>query len=101
MQATVYTGQPPRLNWSAKRKERIVQNVANLISTERYEVAYDRTMGLSADITDKPVDEAIAQATAEIVELVSSREPRATVKSVDYIGTNEDGALVLGVNIEL
>jgi len=101
METTITTGGLPVLNWAAKGSERIIQNVASLLATKRYEVAYDRTLGLSADIENKPLPEAVAQATSEIIELISEREPRATVKNVEYSGVDNRGNMALEVTIEI
>lgn len=101
MEVVIKTGGAPVLNWTAKGTDRIIQNVANLLATKKYEVAYDRTLGMSPDIEDKPLPEAVAQATSEIIELIGDYEPRATVKDVKYAGVDANGNMVLEVTIEI
>ena len=90
-----------KLAWHAKGIDRIAQNVFNLISTFKYEVAYDRTLGLDGSFIDKPLSIAIAQVTAQIYDIVAEREPRATVKSVDFISIDDTGNLELEVVINI
>lgn len=89
------------IDWSAKGVNRVAQNVYNLITTIRYEVAYDRTLGLTAAFVDKPLPIAISEATAEIYEIVSEREPRATVQDVEFIGTDNEGNMQFKVVIDV
>jgi phage baseplate assembly protein W len=86
MEVIVDTSKGTKINWNAKGRDRIIQNTINLINTLKYEVAYDRTLGLSGTFIDKPMDIAIADATAEIYEIISEMEPRATVKEVNCLG---------------
>jgi hypothetical protein len=83
MQATINTGDT-KLDWGAKGINRIAQNVKNLTRTYKYEVAYDRTLGIDPTFVDKPIQNAISDVTAQIYELVSEREPRAIVLSVEF-----------------
>lgn len=89
------------LDWTASGINRIAQNVFNLISTFKYEVAYDRTLGIDSSFLDKPLPILIAQATAQVYDIVAEREPRATVKSVDFISIDNDGNLQLKVVIDI
>ena len=102
MQAIMYTANPNRLNWAVTGTERILQNVMNLLSTEKYEIAYDRTLGIDKSFIDKPLQEAVSMATAQIYDVISSREPRASVESVDFVGLDEEGNMNFKVvlNIE-
>lgn len=89
------------LAWGTKGNDRIVQNIVNLLQTRKYEVAYDRTLGLSGDFIDKPAGEAIALATAEITDLILQREPRATLLEVLHAGTDQDGNIQLKVVVDI
>jgi len=95
------TSKPVQLNWDASGIERIAQNVRNLISTWRYEVAYNRTLGIDTSILDKPADVAAALYIAEIYRLISDYEPRATVKEVQITGINDEGNMQFRVVIEV
>jgi phage baseplate assembly protein W len=89
------------INWSAKGAERIIQNIKNLLGTSKYEVAYDRTLGLSRDIIDMPLQKAIAKATTEIIDLISNREPRVVIKEVKYAGADNDGNIQFKVVVDV
>lgn len=89
------------LTWGTKGNNRIIQNIVNLLQTRKYEVAYDRTLGLSGNFIDKPVDEAIALATAEITDLILQYEPRATLVEVLHVGNDEDGNIQLKVVVDI
>lgn len=71
-----------QIDWSAKGKERVAQNVRNLINIFRYEVAYHRTMGLPGGLIDSPVDTAMAELEVEVRALIARYEPRARIGDV-------------------
>jgi predicted secreted protein len=50
---------------------------------------------------DKPVDQAVAIATAEIIDLINEREPRAVVKEVEYTGIGDEGNMEFRVVVEI
>lgn len=100
MLVTINTKNIP-LDWTAKGINRIAQNVFNLISTIKYEVAYDRTLGLDGSFIDAPLPVAIAQLTAQIYDIVAEREPRATVKSVDFKSIDDTGNLQFEVVVDI
>lgn len=89
------------LKWGTKGNNRIIQNIVNLLQTRKYEVAYDRTLGLSGDFIDKPAEEAIALATAEITDLILQREPRAILLEVLHAGIDQDGNIRLKVVVDI
>lgn len=101
MEYSIDTSKPFVQNWSAKGPERILQNVFNLLNTWRYEVAYDRTLGMKTNILDKPQDVAVAAYTAEVYRLVSEYEPRARVKEVQFVGINDEGNMEFKVVLEI
>ena len=89
------------LDWNVSGINRIAQNVFNLITTWKYEVAYDRTLGLNGSFIDKPLPIAVAQATAQIYDIVAEREPRATIKSIDFKTIDDTGNLELEVVVDI
>lgn len=95
------TSQPTELNWNASGDERIIQNIRNLISTWRYEVAYNRVKGLDPRILDMPAESAQALYIAEIYRLVGTYEPNATIKDVKLLAINYDGQIDVKVVVEL
>lgn len=101
MQVVLDTSQPHVINWGARGAEEIVQNCLTLIMTHKYEVAYDRTLGISPDYVDMPLQGAVAFVTAQIYKVISEREPRATVQDVQFLGVDEDGNLDFRVVIDI
>lgn len=100
MQVTINT-QSYKLAWNAKGIDRIAQNIFNLITTFKYEVAYDRILGLDGSFIDKPLPIAIAQATAQIYDVVAEREPRAKVKNVSFTTIDDSGNLQFEVVVDI
>lgn len=101
MLVVINTSEPQLINWGASGSEEIAQNVFTLISTFKYEVAYDRTLGLRSDFVDMSLAEAIAFITAQIYSVVDEREPRATVESVDFLDVSKDGNMIFRVVIDV
>lgn len=88
------------LNWNAKGQERIVQNVANILSTYTNEVAYSRSLGRNSDNIDLPLDDYIPRIIEETFDLIQEYEPRASIKDIEFIGI-EDNIPVLKVVIDI
>lgn len=89
------------INWNAKGPERVAQNVLNLIKTFQYEVAYNRTMGLSPKIYDAPANSIEILLVNEITEQIDLHEPRATVSEVSFLGFTDEGEINVKVVIEI
>ena len=101
MLLTIDTSTNPSLDWCAKGTDRIVQNVRNIISTYKYEVAYMCGFGMSADALDKPVDTMKSIIMKDLYENIKLYEPRATLKEVTIKEINADGGVVAVVQIEI
>lgn len=97
---TIDTSQEMRLDWAARGSQRRAQNVLNLITTWRYEVAYNRIMGLNPEILDKPLAIAAAMYTADVYRLIQEYEPGVRVKSVKVNSITSDGEIDAEVVIE-
>lgn len=95
------TSKPTQLDWRAKGVDRILQNIRNLISTWRYEIAYNRTQGIDPSLLDKPPNIAAALYISEIYRVVSEYEPRATVQEVTYLGVDKEGHMQFKVVVEI
>lgn len=95
------TSQPVQLDWGVAGISRKIQNVLNLISTFRYEVAYDRTMGVDPAILDMPADKAAAFYASEVHRLVNDYQPDIKVKSVELLSISNDGNLQFKVVINI
>lgn len=101
MQYVIDSENTVKLNWEAKGTERIIQNVFILLNTWKYEVAYDRTMGINTDFLDKPLNTAAALYISEVYRIISYYEPRAEVKDVKVSGIDNDGNMGFKVVIEI
>lgn len=101
MQVEINTSNTPVFDWGATGAKEITQNVFNLINTLKYEVAYDRTLGINSDFQDMPLQEGVSLAIARVYDLIEQREPRATVKEVTFTNLTGDGNLSFKVVIEL
>lgn len=94
---TVYSNQG--INWNAKGHERILQNIANLLSTFVYEVAYDRVKGRDPANLDKPLDKMIPAVIAEAYDLIQEYEPRVNIETIE--ATVIDGEVVTKVVVKI
>lgn len=79
--ATVRSG-GGRIDWKTHGKDRIAQNVRNLINTYRYEIPYHRTMGIPGNFVDRPVNLLMEEAKVEVAQMLAIYEPRANVKEI-------------------
>lgn len=101
MQYVIDSENTVKLNWEAKGTERIIQNVFILLNTWKYEVAYDRTMGMNTGFLDKPFNTAAALYISEVYRIISAYEPRTEVKDVKVSGIDNDGNIGFKVVIEI
>jgi phage baseplate assembly protein W len=88
------------LDWSAKGKDRIVQNVLNILRTYKGEVAYNRAFGISPDVIDKTADEVQAIIADDLSARIEQDEPRARLLAVSA-KNNESGDIIVSVQIEV
>ena len=70
------------INWNAKGRERIAQNVNNILNTLQNEVPYLRSMGRNPENIDSITTKTRYALTEETYDLINEYEPRALVKSV-------------------
>ena len=89
------------IDWTVKGTTKIAQNVLNLLKTFRYEVAYDRTLGMPKDYIDLPIDQAIPNVTAAVYELIRGKEPRANLLEFNFRGIDKGGNMLFEVVIEV
>lgn len=90
-----------RLNWAAKGYDRIVQNILNILNTYKYEVAYERGLGISADILDKDAETVKSIIMENLFDDIKRYEPRATLKTVDVQSVGEDGHITAVITVEV
>lgn len=74
-------------------EEEVLQNLQTILTTPKYSVPLDRKMGPSMTWLDAPMPVAQAKITAEIVQLIREKEPRAKVLQVSFINDDQEGIL--------
>lgn len=81
-------------------KERIKQNVSNIIQLKKNEVRFDVDFGISPGYIDKPCSEAISNVVSEMMDVIAEREPRAMITPNDIITMTVSGenSMVLGMS---
>lgn len=82
----------------ASEAAEILQNLRTIITTTKYSVPLDRDFGINADALDKPMAVAQAQLQSEIIMAIKRYEPRVTVTSISFTGT-DDGQLIPKVQV--
>ncbi len=82
----------------ASEAAEILQNLRTIITTTKYSVPLDRDFGFNADMLDKPMNVAQAQLQSEIIMAIKRYEPRVTVTSISFTGT-DDGRLIPKVQV--
>ena len=70
----------------------VLQNVRVIVGTVRGEVPLDRAFGIDANLVDRPINQAKARLTNEIIQAVRKYEPRAIIRKVSFTG-EETGVL--------
>ena len=98
---TIDNSNEVNLNWAAKGTDRIVQNIYNILNTFKYEVAYNRDLGISPDILDKDVETVKSIIMEDLFDNIKKYEPRARLISVNIKSVSEDGAIVAEIKIEI
>jgi phage baseplate assembly protein W len=78
-------------------EEDVLQNVAVILSTLRGSCPLAREIGLKGEFVDKPMPVARTLLIADIMESVSSQEPRAAVLGVTFEGDADTPAKLIPV----
>ena len=81
------------------------QNIATILATPKGSVPLDRAFGVAGIALDDPIGRARASITAEYVDAITTYEPRATIRSIDFTPDETTGRLkarvVFAVNGEV
>lgn len=83
------------------RVDRVVQNIRNILNTYKYEVAYNRDLGINPDIIDKDTETMKSIIMQDLFNNIQKYEPRATLKSVDIKEVSSDGKITAEIKIEI
>lgn len=98
---TISTEQATALNWSAKGTERKIQNVLNILRTYKSEVAYNRSLGISSEIIDKPIDEARAIMAEDLITNIEQNVSGVRLISLSVEEATETGDIAINATIEV
>lgn len=98
---TIDTGIETALNWSATGTERKVQNVLNILRTYKAEVAYNRSLGISSEIIDKPIDEARAIMAEDLITNIEQNVSDVRLISLSVEKVAETGDIEIKATIEV
>lgn len=89
------------IDWNATGTARIIQNVLNIIRTKKYEIPFNRLMGIDPDFIDDSLHKNKADIIADVMDNISTHESRVTVLNVDVASFDSDGNAVISVEIEV
>lgn len=78
----------------------ILQNVKTILSTVKFSVPLDRDFGIDASLLDKPILEAKAKISSEIIMALKKYEPRVKVEEITFSG-DMDGKLQPKVQVSI
>ena len=62
----------------------IAQNVRTILSTVRGSLFLDRSFGINGDMIDRPITEAMAMFTGDIIAEIEKQEPRVQIVRVEF-----------------
>lgn len=89
------------IEWGLTGKNRIVQNVLNLLRTKKYEIPFMREMGIDTDYIDNVITYVHNNIANDVIELVGKYEPRVAILNVDIKGQYDNGNLIIEVEMEV
>lgn len=98
MEYIVSLGTPINLQPSSVIDE-VIQNVRMILSTVIYTVPYDRSLAITGDYLDNPIQLNKALVKADIFNAIKNREPRAEVINISFDGDALEGKLKPTVRI--
>lgn len=89
------------IEWGLTGKDRIAQNMLNIIRTKKFEVPFMREIGIDTDYIDNTVNYVQNNITDEVIALAEKYEPRVTILSVNVKGQDDNGNLIIEVEMEV
>lgn len=72
-------------------KDRVMQNVTNLMNIRKNEVCFDRGTGIEADYIDKSEKKITSETITGLIDMIAEKEPRASLSVSDIVDLNESG----------
>lgn len=80
----------------------VIQNIAIILQTRRHSVPLYRDFGLAGLFIDRPIPVAKSMLIADIMDTISTYEPRAKVISISIVEDNTvPGRLIPTVEVEI
>ena len=89
------------IDWNATGKDRIIQNVRNILRTRQHEVPFMRDMGINIDLLDSHSQAIKSVIEEHITELIKTYEDRANVLEVRLESCDENGNYIIAVDLEV
>lgn len=89
------------IEWGLSGKERILQNVLNILRTRKYEVPFMREMGIDPDYIDNVISYVFSNLENDVIQLAEEYEPRASIVSVSIGGYDDNGNLIINAEVEV
>ena len=89
------------IDWRVTGTDRILQNVLNIIRTKKYEVPFNRMFGINPDYIDNSIALHKAEIIGDVTQNISLYEPRANVVSVNVDSYDNDGNVLIVVEVEV
>lgn len=80
---------------NAPEDAEVLRNVRTILRTPVGSCPLYRNFGVDASVLDRPIDAAKNLLAVSVTEAVERYEPRATVRSVDFVADAESGAMTV------
>jgi phage baseplate assembly protein W len=89
------------MDWDAVGTKEVLHNIVAILTTEIGTVPLDRNFGLDDSIIDLPINLAIPFLRQEIFLKIRHYEPRAQIRSIQFVGDPVQGNLkpILSVSV--
>ena len=87
-----------KINYAAKGRDAILQNVNVILNTMLYEQPMERGFAWSAPI-DAPINVVQMRAMGLIIDAIQEYEPHVEVRDVDFDGDAVNGVLIPTVKV--
>lgn len=100
MITTVYSNDTG-IDWGVTGKDRIVQNVRNILRTRQFEVPFMRDLFINPDFLDSDTQTMKSEFIAHVIDVINANESRVTVTDVRIDSCNADGEYVIAVDLEV
>lgn len=100
MIVTVYSNDNS-IDWGVAGKDRIIQNVKNILRTRHFEVPFMPRFGINHEFIDAIPQMMKAELSNQVTDVINAFEPRATVLAVKIEKCDENGDYIISVELEV